>query len=73
MYSRIRFKRNHKAFQQVILYNSTLGDILASKLGDGAKISKSSNKRGGGRIRARYYGKMEDEIADGKVSRKLGS
>lgn len=72
MSERVRFVLNRKAWQNEILYNEKLGEICASKLGEGAVIEKSRNAKGGGRIRARVYGSMGDEALTGTLTKRIG-
>lgn len=72
MSKRVKFVLYRKAWQDQILYNEKLGEICASKLGEGAVIERSPNVRGGGRIRARVYGSMSDEAVSGSLSRRIG-
>lgn len=68
----VRFVLNTKAFQEQVLYSDRLGQICADALGPDAVIERSNNARGGGRVRARVYGSMKDEVENGALSRRLG-
>lgn len=70
--AKVKFVSNRRAFQDQILYNEKLGQVCANTLGSDAEISKSDNSLAGGRIRARVYGSMQDEAANGALSRRLG-
>lgn len=75
MAKNVKFLLNRRAFQQQILQGQ--GVDMASALraalpGDDVVIEQSSNAQGGGRMRARAYGKMSDEVELGSLSRRLG-
>lgn len=71
----VKFVLNRRAFQRLILQGqgvdmeAALCDALP---GDDVVIEQSSNAQGGGRMRARAYGKMRDEVETGALSRRLG-
>lgn len=72
----VKFKMNRRAFQSQILMGNgvdmagALTDAL--KGGDDIVMEQSSNARRGGRMRARVYGSMADEVSHGLLSKRLG-
>lgn len=76
MAKNVKFVLNRRAFQRQILQGegvdmaSALYDSLGG--GDDVVIEQSSNARGGGRMRARVYGAMKDEVEYGLLSKRLG-
>lgn len=75
MAKNVKFVLNRRAFQRVVLQGHGTGmeKALRSALpGDDVVIEQSSNARGGGRMRARAYGRIGDEVETGALSRRLG-
>lgn len=72
MAKKVKFYLNRRAFQEQILYSEQVGQACAAVLGEGAEVSRSNNARKQGRIRARLYGDLADEAANGTLSRRLG-
>jgi len=80
MAKRVKVRLNSRNLQSQILYGEgvgTEGALLAPAAGAQANpdlivtTERSSNARGGGRLRVRVYGDMADEARNGTLSRVL--
>lgn len=75
MAKNVKFVLNRRAFQQQILQGGGVDmekALRAALPGNDVVVEQSSNARLGGRMRARAYGKMSDEVELGSLSRRLG-